>query len=293
MPAAWKQFVVITALVALAARSNAADPPPVVLPLTQFEVLGLVQQGIGDDAVIARLRETKSTFKLSAGDMQMLKALGVSSRVLTAMTGDAPRPLPSVVPAAAIVPAPTALAGSWVRELDGTQVVLKFTDKRLFATLNVAYAVDGKPDVVRMAFRADADYAVGPDGTVFGVVTGTDFVPPKGDAATGAMKALASLNGMPFCFRFRIDEGVLNVRDLRATVPDEWTNSAAVLGRYKRIEKEPAPPKPGRKPTVYSADPVIRMDQLMNQSECFGPTGEMAPAPRPVTPERLHGGIIK
>jgi hypothetical protein len=562
MPAAWKRFVVITALVALAARSNAADPPPVVLPLTQFEVLGLVQQGIGDEAVVAKLRETRSTFRLSANEVQMLKALGVSDRVLTAMAGDAPaqpgakaaagrpvgkwvresgpvrvalhfaedrltvtatvpnpdeeaatptltvtadadysvsrdgllygvitgfdcdhpeaavyqclaghtfsarcrvdgsvlavrdvkflgsgvlfegkdggavsmivlgvagryerddgskpaapkkpaKPRPNSAGAQRIVPpAPVAvrqivgvtpdgqpiervgidfntpppaplppqshtggitlpspqylahppqyippqpwqqmpppplptggpvmptnysdgpppvsiapqpvpslpppqtpppptlppspagskLAGIWVREFDGMQVVLKLTDKRLFATLNVAYVEDGKPGEVRMTFRADADYAVGPDGTLFGVVTGTDFTPPKGDDAdrVGALKMMAELNGMPFCFRYRIDEGVLNVRDLRCGISGEDATSAAVLGRYVRAEKEPAPPKPGRKPFVnYSTDPVIRMDQLINQSEDIRSVGETAPAPRPVTPESLHGGIIR
>jgi hypothetical protein len=533
MPAAWKKFAALVVLAALGpAPTPAADPPPVALPLTQFEVLGLVQQGLGDEAVIARLRETGSTFRLSPNDAQMLKALGVSDRVMAAMTADAPgrleakavaggRPVgkwvresgpvrvalhftedrltvtatlpnpddkavtptltvtadadysvnrdgllygvitsfdcdhpeaavyqclaehtfsarcrvdgsvlavrdvkflgsgvlfqgkdggavsmivlgvagryekddgskpaaqkpaksrpnpvgarravppvavrqavgvapdgqpiervgidnpplpappviypatalpppllapavnmtgpalpaapapvppspPALPPATGMIPPPlppspptgSKLAGTWVREFDGMQVVLKFTDKRVFATLNVAYVVDGTKDEARMTFRSDADYSVGPDGTVYGVVTGTDFTPPKGDAGALAAwpKELVKLNGMPFCFRHRIDEGMLSVRDLRTDVPGGEASSTVVLGRYTRVEKEPAPPKPGRMPVAYSTDPNIRMEQLLNSSFGSGPIGETAPAPRTVPLERLHGGIIK
>jgi hypothetical protein len=505
------RLAALAALAVLAARSPAADPPPVALPLTQFEVLGLMQQGLSDEAVIAKLRETKSSFRLTEGDKQMLKALGVSGRVLAAMAGATPKPgqlqrtvvtlpdgqtverlgvdfntppvvsaapavpapprqagpvgtwyrhvgpmlfvlkvgpdhltatmtqtaavgtgtasmgmtfsadyvptrdggtlhglitgadvvaegdlpdgdlsgaddmfkklgamadqpfalsfrvrdgelfvrnvrvagpsdpdvrgpfemlagryrsagdkpvpkprpvqpqqtyvggmtlpppqqlaplpqlpqpapmpyplpappplpptaapvlsatystvppimtvppapVPMTIPAAAPVPAPPApppagpkLAGSWVREFDGMQVVLKFTDRRLFATLNVAYAEEGKTGEMRMTFRADADYAVGPDGTLFGVVTGTDFTPPKDESAgmAGALKAMAGLNGLPFCIRFRIDEGVMSVRDLRCGAMDEEASSVAILGRYTRTEKEPPPPKAVKMP---------------------------------------------
>jgi hypothetical protein len=287
MPAAWKTFAALVVLAALGpAPLDAADPPAVVLPLTQFEVLGLVQQGLGDEAVIARLRETRSTFRLSANDAQMLKGLGVSNRVLAAMAGDTPRPVPPVVQAAAVAPAPAAPhVGTWVREFDGMQVVLRLTEKRLFATLNLAYAEEGKSGEVRMTFRADADYAVGPDGKVFGVITGTDYAPPKEvDAADRKWpKELTRMNGMPFCFRFRIDDGVLSASDLRCELPCE---SLPLLGRYARAEKEP-----GRTPTAYSTDPNIRMEQLLNQTEDIKPIGETAPAPRPVPPKRLHGGI--
>lgn len=249
MPAAWKRF---TALVVLAALGPvplcAADPPSVVLPLTQFEVLGLVQQGLGDEAIIAKLRETGSTFRLSANDVQMLKALGVSNRVLTAMTAPlplkaapAPRSLPPVVRAAATSPAPAAPhVGTWARELHGTEITLKFTDKRLFATLKGVCVENGTKR--EESFLVEADYAIGPDGKVFGVVTGTDYTPPKEvDAADLKWpKELNRMNGMPFCFRFRIDDGVLSASDLRCELPCE---SLPLLGRYARAEKEPAPAK--------------------------------------------------
>jgi hypothetical protein len=494
MPVTWKRFAVLVVLAAALgpARSPAEPPRPVVLPLTPFEVLGLVHRGLSDEAVIRQIRETDSTFRLSPADAQMLKSLGVSDRVLAAMAdGPPPRPTPlrpPAVPPAAVrvvpAPVPTAppaggrpvgnwvrvvgpvrialkftedrltvtatfpspedadatatvtadadysvnpegllygvitgidaddpmaaaqvqpvaghtfsarcradgdvltvrevkflgsglpfrqrddevgmmalfaggryerddgskpaapkkaakagppapfemqriipptpapvhqvvgvapdgrpierigidfnalpppapqqlpvppqpvptpaqfvtppvmtaplpppppplppggprLAGIWVRELDGVQVVLKFTDKRLFAALHLAYAEEGRAEPVRVTFRADADYAVGPDGTIFGVITGTDFTPPKGEDTDTAfmLRMFPGLNGMPFCFRFRIDDGVMGVCDLRfAENGDRSDDVAPVTGRYVRAEKEPAPPKPIKRP---------------------------------------------
>jgi hypothetical protein len=254
MPAAWKTIAALVVLTAVAVRSPAADPPPVVLPLTAFDVLGLVQQGLDDDAIIRKLRETRSTFRLSPDDAARLRVLGVSPRVLAAMTADPPTelaPPPRAMAPDAAAPGTATLPGTWVRELDGMQVVLKFTSHRLFATLNLAHFEEGKPDEVRMTFRADADYAVGPDGTVFGVVTGTDLTPPNGGEADMAdlQRKLTELNGMPFCFRFRIDienGGVLSIRDLRCGLPEGGPDTAAVLGRYTLADGEPAPPKPAR-----------------------------------------------
>ena len=48
----------------------------------------------------------------------------------------------------------------------------------------------------------------------------------------------------------------------------------------------------------YAADPVVRMDQLMNQSEDLRQIGEVwrrfwfNDMPSHMTPERLHGGIM-
>ena len=48
----------------------------------------------------------------------------------------------------------------------------------------------------------------------------------------------------------------------------------------------------------YASDPVVRMDQLMNQSEDYRQIGEFwrrfwfNDMPSHLTPERLHGGII-
>ena len=127
-----------------------------------------------------------------------------------------------------------------MRELHGTEITLKFTDKRLFATLRGVGVDNGTK--LEESFLVEADYAIGPDGKVFGVITGTDYTPPK-EVDAGDLKwpkELTRMNGMPFCFRFRIDDGVLSASDLRCELPCE---SLPLLGRYARAEKEPAPAK--------------------------------------------------
>jgi hypothetical protein len=172
-----------------------------------------------------------------------------------AMTGAAlpapPTPLPPP-------PAPSGpkLAGTWVRELDGVQAVLKFTDKRMFATVHVAFDEEGKKGETRFTYHADADYAVGPDGTVFGVITGLDFTPVQVDDADRdaipPAKSLHELSGMPFCFRLRIDDGVMTVRDLRLADSKDAPELAPALGRYKAAgTKDPAPPKPGKRGRMF------------------------------------------
>ena len=48
----------------------------------------------------------------------------------------------------------------------------------------------------------------------------------------------------------------------------------------------------------YASDPVVRMDQLMNQSEDYRQIGEFwrrfwfNDMPSHLTPERVHGGIM-
>lgn len=147
---------------------------------------------------------------------------------------------------------PSRLVGSWVRDTDGVQVVAKFTEKRAFLTANFAFLEDKQEH--RMTVRFEADYAVGPDGTAFGVITAADLTPPKGAGSRDTeseLRQLAAMTGAPFCFRFRLDEGNLTVRDLRcgefAGHDFAVRNSDAMmlLGRYKPAgNQEPSPPKP-------------------------------------------------
>lgn len=165
-----------------------------------------------------------------------------------------PNPPPmSPVPPMMTPPAPPSkLVGSWVREMDGMQLIAKFTEKRAFLTASIAFLNEKQEQ--RMTVRLEADYAIGPDGTVFGVITSTDFMPQKGIALDDAMSellGLARMNGSPFCFRFRLDEGNLNIRDLRcgelAGCDFAARNPQAMmmLGRYKPLgNQDPTPPKP-------------------------------------------------
>jgi hypothetical protein len=58
----------------------------VAKPLTNQEVIKLVKLGIGDDAVIAKIRQTPTVnFELETDDLGSLKAAGVSGKVIAAM----------------------------------------------------------------------------------------------------------------------------------------------------------------------------------------------------------------
>lgn len=60
-----------------------AEPEPV--PMTPDDVVRLVEAGMGDDVIIAKIREGGETFSLSVDDLLALKDAGVSDAVLATM----------------------------------------------------------------------------------------------------------------------------------------------------------------------------------------------------------------
>ena len=120
--------------------------------------------------------------------------------------------------------APTnALDGTvWMRETKGCRVVLKFTKDRLEAEMILG--VEGQ-------LALTADYALGRDGLVFGVVT--DASSPQADqAGEEFVKALLAAGGEPYCFRVRTDGDTLTLRDVRCRAAEA---TYAVLGSYKKV----------------------------------------------------------
>jgi len=108
--------------------------------------------------------------------------------------------------------------GKWERKVGKNTCTLLFEDNRLHIT------VHGE-----CACTIHADYAVTRDGTVYGVVTSVDM-------AEDADKEMEAVD-MPFSFRFRIDEGMLLLRDFRS--PRDGSGKDEVMGRYKRVGPEP------------------------------------------------------
>jgi hypothetical protein len=82
-------------LAALLAMSiHAADAP-----LTNDDVIRLVKLSLGDDVVIAKIRQTASSaFRLEVDDLANLKAAGVSSKVMQAMLERPTRPSATAMP---------------------------------------------------------------------------------------------------------------------------------------------------------------------------------------------------
>lgn len=71
------------ALIAAASPSSAQDM------LTVDQIVALHQAGLGDEAIVAKIRSSRSTFVLGTDEMIALKARGLSGPVIAAMLGSA------------------------------------------------------------------------------------------------------------------------------------------------------------------------------------------------------------
>jgi hypothetical protein len=90
--AKWLVLVLLAATPAIPGYSQGtATPPaqtpgvPANLPPSTAEVVKMAQSGVGDDVVIAYIKNSQSLFNLSANDVLALKNAGLSSPVMTAM----------------------------------------------------------------------------------------------------------------------------------------------------------------------------------------------------------------
>jgi hypothetical protein len=190
--------------------------------------------------------------------------------------------------------------GTWVREADVSnatcRLVLTVTDDRL--TLKV----DLKNGHQTSALRLDADYAINKESCLFGVIDSCDAT----SSHTNDTSELAKVSGQPFSVRFRAEGDGLTLKDFKGfgvgmveTASKEMAPVLAVLcGRYTKVD--PSKPLPALKAVEHNSDPLIRQDQLLNQSESFGQPGSTnhtpprpADPPSHVTPTRIHGGILK
>jgi len=157
------------------------------------------------------------------------------------ITPAAPKPL--ATPAA---PANALDCTVWVRETKGCRVVLKFTKDRLDADVTAPHGV---------SLAVAADYALGKDGLLFGVVTAASS--PEAEERGLAAKLLAA-DGAPYCVRVRIDGDTLSVRDLRCGAAD---GTYAVLGAYKKTtaaDVEKLPPVAGAIPAESNRREPLR-----------------------------------
>src|SRR2546430_17550268 len=58
---------------------------PASLPPSAAEVVKLSQSGVGDDVILAYVKNSQTSYNLSAKDVLALKDSGISSPILTAM----------------------------------------------------------------------------------------------------------------------------------------------------------------------------------------------------------------
>lgn len=180
----------------------------------------------------------------------------------------------------------TKPVGTWVREvkIEETKHVftLTVTDDRLTLRVETEHGVA----------RLDGDYAINKESVLFGVIDTCDHAGRRGSDAA----ALSHLSGQPFAVRFRVDGDELTLKEFKGLgvgKGEKWEKAfaeemAAVCGRYKALK--------------LSSDPLLRQDELLNQSEgAVKPTllrtlydglGRLLFASPHVTPQRIHGGIL-
>jgi RNA polymerase sigma factor (sigma-70 family) len=103
--------------------------------------------------------------------------------------------------------------GNWERTFGPLQVSLRVKADRLSGAVDMA--VDKG---ARVGFVFDADYSVTRDGVLYGIITGIDVQGgPAGDfKEMGEFQvALSRLVDQPFSIRYRVDDGVLTVKDVK------------------------------------------------------------------------------
>lgn len=204
-----------------------------------------------------------------------------------AMAGDKPKKptpdSPKPVDAKFTVSKPV---GTWTREAkcEGAdcQFLLTLTDDRLTLTVHVN---SGKQTA---ALRFDADYSINRESCLFGVIDSVD----GDDAGRAEVNGGLSLPGQPFSVRFRVEDGVLTLKDFKGLGvglgedrKDVRAVLAAVCGRYTAQK--------------FSSDPLLRQEKLLNEGFDSRQIGDPPPAPKAgekpshLTPQRIHGGILK
>ncbi len=118
------------------------------------------------------------------------------------------------VPVAAVVAGPQKVSGAWTRDTEMTRMTFAFGETRL--TIALTFAPPEGANVPGFTATLDADYAVSPEGVVYGVITGGDAEP----SCVGA--AVQLVVGHPFALRARTDGTVTTIRDVKffgASVP--------------------------------------------------------------------------
>ena len=176
---------------------------------------------------------------------------------------EAPVPSSNMIPPPALPTVPASVGktftisrpvGTWTREVanesQGTvRITAKFDEDRL--TLRVSGTV-GKDTIETVI---DADYSITRESVVFGVVTGYDMT---ASAATDAVST-DDPTDQPFAFRFRVDNGVLTIKDFRMPgMKDRDGYTDVFAGRFSTAKEEPgvtvpSPAKPKMLPTRRSA----------------------------------------
>ncbi len=164
--------------------------------------------------------------------------------------------------------------GTWVRDVPmkggAVRVLLTVEDERLTLKVEMGGEQEGCIKYESGSFRFTADYSINKESCLYGVIDTFDTDQPlSGDAAK-----ILKFSGQPFCVRFRADDKTLSLKDFKGLgvgtggEPSDFMNGVllVVCGAYTPVDPiKPLPALKARK--QYSADPLVRQDQLLNQSD--------------------------
>jgi RNA polymerase sigma factor (sigma-70 family) len=161
--------------------------------------------------------------------------------------------------------------GDWHRAAGEHQFGLKFDADRLVAT-NIVSTENG-----RVSVTIEADYSISRDGVVFGYITGIDV--------SDGTDNLAGYVDQPFSFRFRADDEVLTVKDVKVASKAADDAVLFVAGRYTDKPSTPILP-PVAKPSQPKAKPSRPRGGATPPAATTpaNPIGPLAPAPSPALP---------
>ena len=195
----------------------------------------------------------------------------------------------------------TKPVGTWVRDVQmkeaSVRILLAITDDRLDVTLE---SVDGEKS---NKVRVTADYAINKESCLFGVLDSVECDDTEADFMLKATKTW----GAPFSIRFRQDDGSLFLKDPMGFSADGGSGSLVdgskmliLCGRYTQLDpSKPLPPLQVAKNPKADEAALKRQEELLQQSDYLRTIAEtwrrlwQQDQPQYLTPQRIHGGILK
>jgi hypothetical protein len=257
---------------------NHAPPPlPPMFPLQKELVLPigptpLPAKGITlDPSVASSIPDVKMPAAVTPPTPEQVKAIP-ADLVKTLQKGEFD---PNVIVASAQTSAPkptNPLDGTlWVRDTMGCRVTVKFTADRILAEASMSFQdTASKAPPTLCKFTMQADYIIGKNGMIHGIVTSFDSKDMELPAPM-----TQSIQDSPYCFRFRLDDKTLTFTDLRCgnfIGKDFGTQPEQAAHHYVGIYEKTTEADLGKRTPIKPKAPVV--------------------TPSPVKPERVHGPTI-
>jgi RNA polymerase sigma factor (sigma-70 family) len=129
--------------------------------------------------------------------------------------------------------------GTWEREVGPVSLTMRIEADRIYGS---GTCVSVEKDGRKFEITLDADYSVTKDNVLYGVLTGVDMGGNvRGDGGEEWKEGLEvsqMLNDAPFSLRYRLDDNVLTIKELKFGDPEKTNGKNGygvfMLGRWKK-----------------------------------------------------------